>query len=85
MLKKEPKRSPFFKKVGKGIIFLASLELLGFVATYYGYRRLNHDQELRYWVSQNYYPVLDIYYKTGEILGKSKLREIDEVTWANRK
>ncbi|XP_029825656.1 uncharacterized protein LOC121834271 [Ixodes scapularis] len=66
---------------GPIVIAAAIAETAAFGVSYFYYRRLNHSQEYRYWMYQNFKPGLELYYKTGEILGDSKVRTYDYSTW----
>ncbi|XP_075154121.1 protein CEBPZOS [Haematobia irritans] len=80
MLPKTPK-SVFWKFVKGSAKTLFVVEAVCFAASYAVYYRMNTNREFRQYVNQNYPFVLDYYYKLGEVLGNSNLREIDSTIW----
>lgn len=80
MLPKVPK-SNFWKllKSGAKIIFIA--EAVGFAVSYGIYHHMNTSQEFRGYMNAQFPFVLDYYYKLGEFIGNSKVRQIDAAVW----
>ncbi|XP_024084005.1 protein CEBPZOS-like isoform X2 [Cimex lectularius] len=80
---KDIKSGPLKYFVKGGKIILAA-ELACFVGTYLGWRQINHNQDLRFYLYQNQPLILEAYYKFGEqISSESKVREYDMTTWSN--
>lgn len=80
MLPKTPK--PAFWKFLKGsakVLFIA--EAVCFAATYGVYYRMNTNREFRHYINENFPFALDYFYKVGEVLGNSNLRQLDSVVW----
>ena len=63
---------------------LVYLEIVGFVGSYFTWRRLNNSQDFRYYMSNTAPFILDGYYKMGEKLGNLKTREFDANCWKER-
>ncbi|XP_023306691.2 protein CEBPZOS [Lucilia cuprina] len=80
MLPKTPK-SPFWKFVKSSAKTLFIIETFCFAASYGVYYRMNTNREFRQYINKNFPFVLDYYYKVGEFLGNSNLREIDSTIW----
>lgn len=80
MLPKTPK-SGFWKLVKSSAKALFVIEVGCFAASYGVYYRMNTNREFRQHINDNYPFVLDYYYKIGEIVGNSNLREIDATVW----
>lgn len=78
MLQKSRVRRGF---AGTALAVVAVAELAAFGGCYYYYRRLNHSQEYRYWMYQNFRPGLEAYYKTGAFFGNDAVRTYDYKTW----
>ena len=87
-MKKDPKSSyqnpiqsptKFLYKVGKWAVIL---ELTAVLGSYIIWRRTNRDQNFRLTLHRNCPPVLDAYYRMGELMDKSyNMREYDKTAW----
>ena len=65
-----------------------ALEVVCFAGVFYGYRRINRDQELRYqmYVNDTYYPFLELYYQLGEQMNSELcIRKHDHATWQKQR
>ncbi|XP_016973125.1 protein CEBPZOS [Drosophila rhopaloa] len=84
MLPKTPK--PAIWKFIKGSAkTLFVLEAVCFAASYGVYYRMNTNREFRQHIHENYPFVLDYYYKIGEIVGDSSIRQTDASYWSGLK
>lgn len=80
MLPKTPK-SGFWKFVKTSAKVLFVIEAVCFAGSYAVYHRMNTNREFRQYINENCPFLLDYYYKFGEFLGNSKLREVDATIW----
>ncbi|XP_054743226.1 protein CEBPZOS [Anastrepha obliqua] len=80
MLSKKPKPA-FWKFVKGGAKTLFIAEAICFAVSYGVYYRMNTNREFRHYINENFPFVLDYYYKAGEVLGNSNLRQIDSAVW----
>jgi len=80
MLSKHPK--PLYRRLLiKGAIALFVVEAAGFVGCYAGWNKLNSDRDFRNTVRQKFPFILETYYRIGETIGDSNIREIDNEYW----
>ncbi|KAH8376823.1 hypothetical protein KR093_001473 [Drosophila rubida] len=83
MLPKTPKPAVWrFIKGSAKTLFV--LEAVCFAASYGLYYRMNTDQEFRQYINENYPFALDYYYKIGEIVGDSNIRQTDANYWSSQ-
>ncbi|XP_065158191.1 uncharacterized protein [Atheta coriaria] len=80
MISKNPK-SNFLKTVRRAAVIGFVLEAVSFAVCYAGYHRLNTERDFRLYIRDNYPSILDLYYKVGETLGDSNLRQQDNNIW----
>ncbi|CAH0561035.1 unnamed protein product [Brassicogethes aeneus] len=82
MLIKNPK--PAYRKwIKRGALTLFVVEAGCFIGSYFVWHKINTERDSRKYLLDNYPQVLDLYYKTGEIIDKNnKLREIDAAYWS---
>lgn len=81
MLTKRPKS--FFRQyvVKAGKIAIAA-ELACLALSYFGWRQLNNNQDLRYYLYKNHNWILEGYYQVGEkISSESQIRQFDIESW----
>lgn len=83
MLPKTPKsiKRTYWKFVKSSAKVLFVVEVFLFAGSYGVYHRMNTNREFRRYVNENYPFVLDYYYKVGEVIGNSNLRQIDAARW----
>lgn len=81
MLIQRPK-SKFFSYLYKGGKIVIAAELGCFVLSYLGWRKLNTDQDLRYYMYKNHNWLLESYYTFGEkISSECQVRNYDMLKW----
>ncbi|XP_037958203.1 protein CEBPZOS [Teleopsis dalmanni] len=80
MLPKTPKPAvwKFIKSSAKTLFIF---EAVCFAASYAVYYRMNTNRDFRYYINENFPFALDYFYKLGEFLGESNLRQIDSSVW----
>jgi len=80
MLSKHPK--PLYRRLLiKGAVVLFVVEAAGFVGCYGAWTKLNSDRDFRNTVHHKFPVILEAYYKIGETLGDSNIRQIDYEYW----
>ncbi|KAJ8949858.1 hypothetical protein NQ318_010492 [Aromia moschata] len=82
MLVKNP-RPAYRKWLKRGALILFVVEAASFVGTYAVWHKVNTERDYRKYLRDNYPSVLEVYYRTGEIIdSQSKIRQIDQAYWA---
>lgn len=85
MMKKQPKRT-FSSSIKKVIGIAVLAEFVAVVGSYLVYHKLNTDRDFRYYVKENYSPILEGYYKLGEYADSTNaMRKVDEKLWNTTK
>ncbi|KAJ8922848.1 hypothetical protein NQ315_007930 [Exocentrus adspersus] len=85
MIIKNPKPS-YRRWLKKGAIIIFAVEGVCFAGSYFLWYKTNTQRDFRKHLRDNYPAVLEVYYKTGELIdSKSNIREIDQVYWDHEK
>lgn len=85
MLQKSPK-SLFSKWLKIGGLSLIVAEGVCFIVSYQIWSKVNTEREYRKYLRDNYPSLLELYYKTGEILNsESQVRVTDSAYWSHKK
>ncbi|XP_034472371.1 protein CEBPZOS [Drosophila innubila] len=83
MLPKTPK-SAIWRFIKGSAKTLFVLEAVCFAASYGLYYRMNTDQDFRRYINEEYPFALEYYYKIGEIVGDSTIRQTDAINWSSQ-
>ncbi|CAG9765517.1 unnamed protein product [Ceutorhynchus assimilis] len=81
MLVKHPKTS-LRKWIKRGALVAAVFEVAAFGVTYFGWSKINRDRETRKHLKENYPFILEVYYRTSELIDSTnQVRKVDEAYW----